>query len=259
MLNGMDFFETVTTPRLLPVAVRRLFPWKAARHDLECRHLISAWSSGRLPRVPMAELFPGIANTDVILRKAESRTVGWSLDLQELVHLLSIVKLTRPKLVLEIGTYDGFTALNIAANLDPGAEVRTLDLPQELDAEAVRAKGISNAWVTNLTGEKFTAEPEAARIRQLWGDSLLADWNSFGSLFDLILIDGSHDYPYVRNDGLKALQSIRPGGTILWHDYGQCVDVSRAVDELAADHDIRAIKGTRFACLRVPALPGSSS
>ncbi len=252
MLNGMDFLKTATNPRLIAVALRRLFPWRAARHDQECRHLISAWSSGRLPRLPLAALFPGIANTDVLLRKAESRAVGWSLDLQELVHLLSIVKFTRPKVILEIGTFDGFTALNLAANVETDAEVRTLDLPQNLDSAEIKAKGISNAWINDRRGEKFLSEPEAIRIRQLWGDSLKADWNTFGPPFDLILIDGAHEYPYVRSDSLNALQSIRPGGTILWHDYGQCLGVSRAVDELAVDKPIRAIKGTRFACLRVP-------
>ena len=168
------------------------------------------------------------------------------MDLQELIHILCVAKYTQARRILEIGTFDGFTALNLAANLDDEGEVCTLDLPQE------RHGGISNASDPRIVGSKFRGQPEAKRIRQLWADSTTADWKEFGSPFDLILIDGCHDYPYVKSDSANALKHIRPGGTVFWHDYGQFTDVSRAVDELAHDYPIVAIIGTRLACLRSP-------
>lgn len=254
MISRKNLLRGLRNPGLSFVLIRRWFPWAASRNDRECQHLISAWSSGRLRRSSLRDLFPGIDACSVVVRKAEARTVGWSLDLQELVHLLSIVKLTKPKRSLEIGTYDGFTALNIAANLEPGSEVRTVDLPQNQEQSVLRSTGISNACVSDIIGSKFRREPEEARIQQIWGDSSREDWASFGAPFDLILIDGSHDYPYVRSDSLNAVKSANPGATILWHDYGQCVDVSRAVDELSRNYPVHAILGTRFACLRMPQL-----
>ena len=252
MLSKKNFFRGLCNPSLALVVIRRWFPWAASRHDRECRHLISAWSSGRLDRVSINDLFPGIETASVVVRKPEARVVGWSLDLQELVHLLSIVKFTKPERVLEIGTYDGFTALNLAANLSSEGNLQTLDLPQSQSQDVLRASGISNACISDLIGSQFRQEPEAEKIRQLWGDSTREDWVKFGAPFDLILIDGSHDYPYVQSDSFNAIKAVRPGATILWHDYGQCVDVSRAVDELAINYPIKAILGTRFACLRIP-------
>jgi len=55
----------------------------------------------------------------------------------------------------------------------------------------------------------------------------------------MILIDVCHDYSYVKIDGAKAVKHVRPGGTIFWYDYGQCREVTQAVDELARDHPHR--------------------
>jgi hypothetical protein len=213
-------------------------------------HLVRAWSSGKLPRVRLHEIFPGIEKCSIVsVRKPESRTIGWSLDLQELIHILSVAKCTNAKRILEIGTFDGFTALNLAANLGDGGEVCTLDLPQD---GQVGSEAISNACDSKIVGSKFRGEKEVKQIRQLWADSTTADWKEFGSPFDLILIDGCHDYPYVKSDSANAIKHVRPGGTIIWHDYGQFVDVSRAVDEFAHDYQIVAIIGTRLACYRSP-------
>jgi predicted O-methyltransferase YrrM len=251
MLTKRNLIRGIKNPALALVLLRRMFPWNAIRQDPECSHLIRAWSSGSLDRLPLGKIFPGVEKCDIVLRKPESRIVGWSLDLQELVHLLSVMKLTKAAKILEIGTFDGFSALNLAANLGDAGQVRTLDLPQGQDESKLRAGGISNAISSGIVGAKYRDEPESARILQLWGDSTKADWLGFGAPFDLILIDGCHDYPYVRSDSLNAIKHVRPGGTIFWHDYGQCADVSRAVDELALTCPIKAIRGTRLACLRM--------
>ncbi len=254
MLNLKNIGRALKNPGLLPVAFKRFFPWQAVRQDRECFHLISAWSSGRLPRVSLQQAFPGIESCDVILRKAEARIIGWSLDLPELVHVVSVLKFTKARRILEIGTYDGFTALNLAANLDAGGEVRTVDLPQNQDQSQLRSEGgIPNACTTGMVGSQFQNEPEAQRIRQLWGDSTTTPWENFGGPFDVIFIDGCHEYSFVLSDSRNAFKHIRPGGTIFWHDYGQFPDVSKAVDELAREHPIQIIAGTRLACLRIPA------
>lgn len=236
-------------PALLFVLLRRFFPFRALR-DPECIHLMHAWSSGKLSRVALCEVFPGIEACSLVsVRKPESRTIGCSLDLQELIHILSVAKYTNAKRILEIGTFDGFTALNLAANLEAGGEVCTVDLPQEGQASL---PPISNASDPRIVGSQFRGETEVKQIRQYWADSTKANWSSFGSPFDLILVDGCHDYMYVKSDSANAVRHVRPGGTVFWHDYGQFPEVSKAVDELARDYPIVAIMGTRFACFRSP-------
>lgn len=100
MLNKRNILRGLRNSGLALVLIRRWFPWSAVRDDPECRHLVRAWSSGRLHRVSIKDLFPGIDNVSIVLRKAEGREVGWFLDLHELVHVLSIVKLTKAKQIL---------------------------------------------------------------------------------------------------------------------------------------------------------------
>ena len=207
---------------------------------------VRSWSSGKLPHVMLRDLFPGIERCEsIVVQKPEARVIGFSLDLLELVHVLSVAKFSDAKSILEIGTFDGFTALNFAANIDREAKVHTVDLPRV----AERAYS-ENPYAPYVVGSKFEGEPEAAKIEQLWADSTKADWLSFGGPFDMILIDGSHVYPDVKSDSANALRHLRPRGTVFWHDYGHFLGVSKAVDEFGHDHPIAVIKGTRLACFR---------
>src|SRR5262245_55644007 len=122
------------------------------RRDRECSHLIQAWSSGGLHRIGLCDLFPGINSSSVVLRKPESRVVGWSLDLQELVHLLAVLRFTGASRILEVGTYDGFTTLNLAANLPLGGSVATVDLPPATEQKP--PPGITNVCSDATIGEK---------------------------------------------------------------------------------------------------------
>jgi predicted O-methyltransferase YrrM len=250
MITRKNMVKGLRDPALLFVWLRQFLLMGGALRDAECMHLVRAWSSGKLPRVGLREIFPGIEECSIVsVRKPESRTIGWSLDLQELIHILSVAKYTNAKRILEIGTFDGFTALNLAANLADGGEVCTLDLPHDGQS---RLEPISNVCDSGIVGSKFRGEKEVKQIRQLWADSTTADWKEFGSPFDLILIDGCHDYPYVKSDSANAIKHVRPGGIVIWHDYGQFADVSRAVDEVARHYHVVAIIGTRLACYRSP-------
>ena len=164
------------------------------------------------------------------------------------MHVLSTVNFMRARSILEIGTFDGFTALNLAANIDQGGKVHTVDL----------ARAASNGDSDNnhyrrpypVGRLKFKGEPEAVKIEQVWADSTKDDWQSFGGPFDMILIDGSHEYPDVKSDSENAFKHLRPGGTVFWHDYGHFLGVSKALDEFARNYPIAVIKGTRLACFR---------
>jgi hypothetical protein len=36
---------------------------------------------------------------------------------------------------------------------------------------------------------------------------------------DFIFIDASHLYEFVRNDSVKAMEMLAPGGIVVWHDF----------------------------------------
>lgn len=58
--------------------------------------------------------------------------------------------------------------------------------------------------------------------------------------FNLIHIDGSHDYPDVLADCVKFEVKVKPGGVIVFHDFGRpsLPDVERAVEEFLALHPL---------------------
>jgi predicted O-methyltransferase YrrM len=228
--------------------IRRAVPFGIPFKDLEA-YRISSWRHGRLPRVHLTQVFPGIEDVGVRLLNLYRRKIGLSIDANELMVLCSIERFIGATKVLEIGTYDGNTALNLAANLGGDGVVTTLDLPPDWDRKFVYDVPDNHWNVTdrNNVGIQYRDTRYANRIRQVLGDSAGVDWSQLNPPFDLIFIDGCHYSEYVRVDTRNAFANLRPGGVVLWHDYGDIKDVSRVVDEVAQGITAYAIRGTRIA------------
>ena len=94
-----------------------------------------------------------------------------------------------------------------------------------------------------------------AKIEQLYGDSKSFDASPYAERCDLVFVDGSHAYTYVKNDSEKAFAILRPGGIVLWHDYHgprRAPGVWRALNELSRDLDLVHIAGTSLVAYRKP-------
>lgn len=168
---------------------------------------------------------------DIQILEPYRRWLASTLDLEDLSALLAIVRFTGAKDILEIGTYDGSTTLNLAANAGDDGRVVTVDLPPQSAATetAISVPLEYRNKTKHAIGERFVQSPHRSKIRQVFADSAALDWASLGS-FDLILIDGCHYRDYVVSDSRKAFSVIRPQGLILWHDYGQNRDVTDVLD-----------------------------
>jgi hypothetical protein len=58
------------------------------------------------------------------------------------------------------------------------------------------------------------------RVTQLFGDSLGFDHLFMGKeFFDSVFIDGGHQVEVVSSDQRNAVEMLRPGGVVIWHDY----------------------------------------
>ncbi|HTR37112.1 MAG TPA: class I SAM-dependent methyltransferase [Bryobacteraceae bacterium] len=238
-----------TSPKhALEFAVRRALPFGIPFKDLEA-YRISTWRHGRLPRHHLTQIFPGSETVHVNLVNLYQRKVGLSMDAGEVMTLCAIAQFLGARKIFEIGTYDGNTTLNLAANVPDDGRVTTVDLPQNWDRQFVYNVP-NNHWnVTdrNRIGIQFQGTKYESRIRQVLGDSAKLDWTQLDGPFDLIFIDGCHYREYVKADTENALRNIRPGGVIVWHDYGDIKDVSRVVDEAARRISVRVVRGTRLA------------
>ncbi|QNR24992.1 O-methyltransferase [Croceimicrobium hydrocarbonivorans] len=112
-------------------------------------------------------------------------------------YLAMISKLARPKYILEIGTYTGYSALCLAEGLQEGGELHTLEINDELET---------------MCKKYFTEAGKAEQIHLHIGDALdtlqnlKRDW-------DLIFIDA--DKPRYLDYYKLLIPSLKSGAFIL--------------------------------------------
>lgn len=175
---------------------------------------------------------------------------GWSIGgmpPQDLYALMRIVRWIEPTTIFEIGTFTGITTTHLALN--SGAQIYTLDMPREM------ASGVENYSAGDLNllqprdaiGKTYRDFANAGRIQQLFGDSRTFDYNPYRGRIDLVVVDGCHVYDGVLQDSYNAFNMLRPGGAVVWHDFANLYDVTRAVKSLALRHSIFHLEGTYLA------------
>jgi predicted O-methyltransferase YrrM len=237
----------------------KLGPW--IRSSAHVRFFLNRalWESGypwtRLYPTPIDAIFPGIERMidPVLIAHPFERERGTSMELEEVVAAASITRFCGAARVVEVGTFDGNTTLNLALNVAAGGRVITLDLPPEGDPTAANAAaGYEGGKPAPFQRRQYVGHPAAERIEQVYGDSATLDWSRLGGPFDLAFIDGDHSSAYVRSDTRNALSVLRPGGVVLWHDYewrSVAAPLDRAVERGERIHWIR---GTRLAVAVFP-------
>ena len=119
-----------------------------------------------------------------------------------------LVRMMRPRRVLEIGTFTGYSALSMAAGLDEGAELHTVEVDDEQE------EFIRSYFARSPHGDKITLHiGSALEIAPKLGE------------FDMVFIDGDkREYPaYYRmlmgDDGGRRLVhggSVLIADNILW-------------------------------------------
>jgi hypothetical protein len=165
--------------------------------------------------------------------------------------------------MFEFGTATGRTTYLWARNSAADARLVTMTLgPDQLGdytAAAADSKALSDIALSESCCSRFyySETPVEYKVTQLFGDSKRLDDTPFAKQFDLIFIDGSHAYSYVKSDTEKALSMLKDGGLLLWHDYRPCwkdtADVYRYLNELKSVLPLRRIQGTALVCYRAPA------
>ena len=117
-----------------------------------------------------------------------------------------LVRMMRPKRVLEIGTFTGYSALSIARGLEDGALLDTIEVDDELE---------------EIAAKYFDASEYGHRIRQHVG-SALDVVPQLGEVYDMVFIDGDkREYPAYYNmlmdGGYVRSGSVLLADNILWY------------------------------------------
>ncbi len=177
----------------------------------------------------------------------------------EIVVINKLVKQFGPLNVFEIGTFDGLTTLNIAANSREDVRIYTLDLPRsKLDSVRLTLDKYDKQYIEkDVSGVCFLETSFESKITQLYGDSATFDFSPYNTM-DFVFVDASHAYEYVLNDSQIAIKLLRnKRGIILWHDYGTPYwpGVTKALNKLYLNNSefscIKHIDETCFAILVV--------
>jgi len=148
-----------------------------------------------------------------------------------------LVHLGRPQLVLEIGTYSGYSALSMAAALPPGGRIVTCEISEE-HAEFAR--------------RHIAASPYADRIEVRLGPAL-ETITALDGPFDLVFIDADkvsyRDYyeavlPKLAPDGLIVVDNTLWSGRVV-EPAGDADESTRALaafnDHVASDERVISV------------------
>jgi caffeoyl-CoA O-methyltransferase len=137
-----------------------------------------------------------------------------------------VSSLIKPKRILEIGTYTGYSALCLAKGLATDGMLYTIDINEEL---------------SEMTGRYFSKAGLANKIKSLYGDAR-AIIPTLDETFDIVFIDADKiNYPVYYD---LVFDKVRPGGIIiadnvLWS--GKVVEEKKDKDTLAIDQYNRKV------------------
>lgn len=108
-----------------------------------------------------------------------------------------IVKMIRPKRILEIGTFTGYSALCMAEGLDEGSKIITFEVEDELE-------DFTRRWIEG--------SEHASKVELIIGDALEIV-PGMGERFDMVFMDGNKR-EYIKYYEL-AMEYLNDGGWIL--------------------------------------------
>lgn len=145
----------------------------------------------------------------------------------ELAILCSVIKWKQPRVVVEIGTYKGFTTQHLSRNTSNDCKIFTVDLPPETAPQYTTIS--SDPQLVQMAGKFQRVFGNDPKIRQILQDSTTIQWqNILNDPVDLALVDASHLYDHVKADTQGIMRVLAPDAIVLWHDY-RSVEVRRGV------------------------------
>jgi len=170
-----------------------------------------------LPQRQFHELFSTPENVGLQVLPTRGYFTDWDAHYtKDVFYLALLAKVLSPKVVFEIGTLHGYTALLFALNTPPDTVVYTLDLPpDESCGPSLPTTVVDDAHIvahTRCAEYLYLKHPLGKKVKQLYGDSAQFDFTPYHGAVDLFFVDGAHSYAYVRSDSLNALACTRRGG-----------------------------------------------
>jgi predicted O-methyltransferase YrrM len=139
-----------------------------------------------------------------------------------------------PRRILEFGTAEGRTTINLALQAPEKTEVITVNAPP-----------------LGSVGVLYHGHPLESKITEVLVDLTRHDWTSYYNSIDFIFCDALDSLKGVAIETSIAFSMVRLGGIVLWHDYGSGEGRTQYLNGLSVDLPLRNIQDTCLVCLRV--------
>lgn len=166
----------------------------------------------------------------------------------ETVCHIALLKLIKPKVVFEIGTYLGEQSITLAANLEDGGIVYTLDLlTSQIDEIDFHPCDEPVARRRVCLPKPVVSDEIQERIVYLYGDSNKFDFSPYIDKVQFVIIDGGHDIRTISSDTENAFRMLdkNRAGCIIWDDYNNPnYDITEFIDELSKRLSLYYIEDT---------------
>lgn len=189
----------------------------------------------------------------IVSRRSGRWTSG--LELESLLTLSA--RMNRSKL-LELSCAEGDTAVALA-EANPEATVFAFDVALELGGSDFDHYRSSEVRSVDVVGSAIRAAPPSVRerihFRALPGHDIPRVVRALAP-YDLIYIDGRHDWRFVAEDTKLAVYTATDGAVLVWDDYWEhCPEVRHFIDILNGrlgpvtgipNGPIKNVEGTRL-------------
>lgn len=184
--------------------------------------------------------------TKVAIRSAPVRATHFSkyLNHHETALLVHLVASVSPRVMIEFGCNLGVTAKRVLDSVPTLERYIGIDVP----ASFVPRLNCQLDEVPENAGA-YAADDERFSLLLSSSDDLKA---AQLEPCDAVFIDGDHSEFAVSYESAMARELVRPGGIIVWHDYGNpSVEVTRTLDRLCSSGwPIQSVEGSWLAFMR---------
>ncbi len=164
---------------------------------------------------------PGLQSKAPIVKKEVEHSIveeyhGWNSEREVGYFLASLIRLTKAQTVLEVGVFEGYTSVEMIKALPPRSMYVGIDIKDFIkpdNKQVFRDAGKEGKIIEFILGNSTTEMPKLQKNH-----------------FDLVFIDGNHEFEHVLKEFKIAETLITRTGIIAFHDSIHLDEVKRVVE-----------------------------